>query len=105
MPKKTLTPGNLYARLSAEFRRLRPAGCQSCNMPMLYAIERVDGDYANWRVEHIDRVCHDCLPVVADIVRRHAAEFDVYDSQFTTRLPLPDFIDSTPASPGRLHRS
>jgi hypothetical protein len=103
MSKAILTPGKLYAKLGAEFRRLRPAGCESCVMPMLYAIERVDGDYANWMVENAGRACDDCKSLIADIVCRFSFEYDVYDPAFTTRAPRPGLVASSSIPPHRLH--
>jgi hypothetical protein len=103
MRKTILTPGKLYARLGAEFRRLRPATCQSCAMPMLYALDAAHGDAAhgddaNWAVHHVERLCDDCKPIIADIVRRYALEFDMYDPVFTTR-PAKTFFGATSTMP------
>jgi len=74
-------------------------------MPMLYAIERVDGDYANWLVEDATYACDDCKPVVADVVRRYSFEYDVHDPAFTTHVPRPDLIAGSSIPPYRLHDS
>jgi hypothetical protein len=98
MRKTILTPGKLYAKLGAEFRRLRPASCQSCAMPMLYAVDMAEGDGANWSVQRRERLCDDCSPVVADIVRRFSLEYDIYDPMFTTR-PAKTFFGATSTVP------
>lgn len=93
--KPLLTPGRLYARLSDEFRRRRPADCQSCVMPMLYAIEPVEGDCANWLVDEMPRSCDACQDLAAEIVRKYSFEYDVYDPAFTTKMKT---WDAFPAS-------
>jgi hypothetical protein len=82
MAKTLITPGKLYAKLSAEFRRLRADTCAACNMPMVYVIERHAGDYANWLVGEPLRNCEACEPIITDIVRRLSLEYDIFDPTF-----------------------
>jgi hypothetical protein len=95
--KKILTPGRLYARMSDEFRRMRPPDCQSCSMPMIYAIEALDGDCANWLVDEASRSCDACLGLLTGIVRRFSFEYDVYDPAFTTTFRSWDVSPATRA--------
>jgi hypothetical protein len=90
MDKVTLTPGKLYAKLAEEFRRSRPLACHSCSMPMLFVIEAGDGRNANWLVDDRAASCEQCRPLVAEIVKRFASRFDVYDPMFTTRMQMPE---------------
>ena len=50
MPRHTLTPGALYTLLNSEWAKVRPAECQSCQMPLPYPVERPDEVSANWRI-------------------------------------------------------
>src|SRR5476649_1387269 len=50
MERTALTPGKLYSRLSAEFKILRPARCESCAMPMPHLVRRSGEDAPNWAI-------------------------------------------------------
>ncbi|MEP7067872.1 MAG: hypothetical protein ABI789_01475 [Usitatibacter sp.] len=94
MEKITLTPGKLYARLSEEFARRRPRECASCQMPMVYVIERRDGDCANWMIGDLAVGCEHCRVLVNDIVSTLSFKFDIFDPTCT---PVPEY-----APPARL---
>ena len=79
MDRTSLTPGKLYARLSAEFRRLRPTQCESCAMPMPYLVHRDGDDAPNWAVEDDVAACSGCTLIAAEVVRRLALEYDLWD--------------------------
>ncbi len=73
-----LTPGNLYYRMSSEFRFARPREHGSCIMPMVVA---GTGGWtsANWHVERMTSCCAPCERLAGRIARRYAARFDVLD--------------------------
>jgi hypothetical protein len=77
MDRTLLTPGRLYARLSAEFRARRPSAC-SCNVPLPLVVER-DGDSANWELGAVPPVCDACRATIEDVANRASEHFDVYD--------------------------
>jgi hypothetical protein len=79
MDRKALTPGKLYARLSSEFRRLRPEHCGSCRMPMVVLTHRMRLDDCNWTVERAANLCEKCRVLVAAIVRRASEDYDLHD--------------------------
>ncbi len=81
MERISLTPGRLYARLSAEFAMLRSAQCSSCHMPLPQVVHRgpAKKDEANWTVGPVPSVCEACKPVVEDIARRTSYFYDVHD--------------------------
>lgn len=88
MDRTFLTPGKLYARLSAEFRKRRPAECSTCQMPMVYTVDSADPDAPNWNVE-APRCCEQCVAIVRELVERFGHEFDVFDPiSATFRRPL-----------------
>ena len=89
MYRTTLTPGKLYARMSAEFRRMRPAHCGNCRMPMVLLAHRLELDGPNWTVERDGPMCDKCRPIIAAIVRQAAAEFDLRDPTSVPFLPPP----------------
>ena len=86
MDRPALTPGRLYARLAAEYRRVRPAHCGNCRMPMVQLAHRTHLDGPNWTVEGA-ALCDKCAPLIAAIVRQAAAEYDIKDPTAVPFLP------------------
>jgi hypothetical protein len=85
MDRTSLTPGKLYARLSAEFRMLRPGTC-SCNVPLPYVVERDGPDAANWELGAVPPACETCRATIDEVVSRALTHYDVYDP---TASPVP----------------
>jgi hypothetical protein len=79
MDRTSLTPGNLYARLSAEFRMLRPDTCSSCSVPLPFVVERADAESANWELGTVPPVCDDCRATIDEVVSRALAHYDIHD--------------------------
>jgi hypothetical protein len=84
MDRTFLTPGKLYARLSAEFRMLRPDSCSSCSVPLPLVVERDDPESANWQLGGVPAVCDACRATIEEVAHRASEHFDVYDP---TALP------------------
>jgi hypothetical protein len=95
MDRPSLTPGKLYARLSAEFRRLRPTQCESCAMPMPYLVHRAGEDSPNWAVEDDVAACSGCTLIAAEVVRRLSREYDLWDPISTAVASHPMQLRST----------
>jgi hypothetical protein len=75
-PRPSLTPGELYRRMSAEFKERRAGNHGGCVMPMVLC--RADGALSvNWGLEPLTARCLQCEPVVLDIAWRYAEQFDV----------------------------
>ena len=89
MERTALTPGKLYARLSAEFRRVRPEHCGNCRMPMVVLTHRLAPDDCNWTVEAASNLCDQCEDLIAAIVKQVAAEFDLHDPISVPFFPHP----------------
>lgn len=87
MHRTSITPGKLYARLAAEFRRLRPAHCGNCRMPMVVLTHRLQLDGPNWTVEDSGPMCEKCRPIIATIVEQAAGEYDLRDPVSVPFLP------------------
>ena len=79
MDRQSLTPGRLYAKLSAEFRRLRPQHCGNCRMPMVQLTYRASPEACNWAVEEAAPLCERCRPLVATLVKDASMQFDLRD--------------------------
>ena len=78
MDRIALTPGKLYARLSAEFNRLREKRCRTCHVPMVFLAER-EGGSTNWAIENAPAVCPVCQPYIETAVEKAARQFDLWD--------------------------
>lgn len=87
--RTTITPGKLYALMSAEFRRMRPSHCGNCRMPMVVLTHRAAPNECNWAVEELSPLCDKCAPLVAAIVKDAAAEYDIKDPVSLPFFPLP----------------
>jgi hypothetical protein len=85
MERTALTPGKLFARLSAEFRRRR--GHLNCRMPMVMLAHRVTPDGPNWTLEPSLTACETCMPLVTAIVREAAEQYDLRDPTAMPKWP------------------
>src|SRR5512147_1922358 len=74
--RPALTPGDLYRRMSLEFRARRAANHGGCVMPMVVC--RPDSALSvNWSLEPLTASCAQCEPIALAIAWRHAERFDV----------------------------
>src|SRR5690242_19202361 len=89
MERTALTPGKLYARLSAEFRRVRPDDCGNCRMPMVVLTHRLGPGECNWTVEAASAQCDRCLELIASVVKKVSEEFDLHDPISVPFFPHP----------------
>lgn len=69
----------MYALLSLEFKRARPAFCRRCRAPFPYLVERTDFASANWFVSGFSECLHGCHRVVAEIIARLWTDYDLQD--------------------------
>jgi hypothetical protein len=83
--RTTLTPGRLYALLSWEYKKARPARCTSCRSPFPYLVERPDADSANWYVSGFSECRHGCHAVIAEIMARLWEDYDIVDLTATPK--------------------
>jgi hypothetical protein len=88
--RRVLTPGDLYRRLSADFRSRRPHDHRACVMPMV-VFRRRETRAPNWTTERLSSHCAHCTPVVDAVVRRHAARFDISDFTPLVRESTPEW--------------
>jgi hypothetical protein len=79
MEKEFLTPGRLYAKMSEELRARQERRCDECHMPMVYLCENPGEASANWIVEPSPAACAACEELIGEIVRKHAARYDLWD--------------------------
>ena len=76
--RPALTPGRLYAMMSAEFQERRSRHCIGCMMPMLYFQPAPEGE-ANWQLDPGGWRCRTCEESVERIFAKYAALYDVKD--------------------------
>ena len=99
-----LSPGALYARLQAEFKRRRPVACEMCRVPLPYLIERPDEASANWRMGTPLPCVHKCDLILTEISAELWPQYDLNDPiSVAVREPasLRDDVAAEPASEGR----
>jgi hypothetical protein len=84
-PRRTLTPGRLYALMAGEFKATRADGHWLCTMPMVVPARGTVGlKGANWYLQGMTSQCDECSRLARGIGLRFGASFDVSDPQ-----PLP----------------
>lgn len=78
MDRTVITPGKLYALMSAEFHRTRPDECRACRMPMVSLIAPRDFDSANWKLEPFQ--CSErCTQLVKQLANRFGESYELFD--------------------------
>lgn len=78
-PRAQLSPGALYGLLNDEFKKVRPAECDGCQMPLPFRVDPPDDVSANWRIGTPTDCPHDCRVLIAEIVARMWPLFDLRD--------------------------
>ena len=101
MAKELLTPGRLYAKLSEELRARQGRRCDQCHMPMVYLCENPGEASANWIVEASPSACDACGELIDEIVRKHAARYDLRDPTMIYARPRTTVV--IPSLSHRLH--
>lgn len=92
--KVQVTLGELYRRMSADFRAVRPADHAACVMPMVVQTDDdEDGDTHDWTVEPLTSFCPFCSPLTQMIVEEYSTRFEVRYFPRTARMSEP-FIPS-----------
>lgn len=89
MDRIALTPGKLYARLSAEFRNHPSRHCQACRMPMVVPRRSAGEDQPNWSVEETPPVCEECRPIIRAVVESVGRRYALHDPAATLKPPQP----------------
>ena len=75
--KVQLTLGDLYRRMSEDFRAVRPDDHQACVMPMVVAFHDEEEKDTNWTVEPLTSFCPFCHSLSAMIVTEYSTRFQV----------------------------
>lgn len=77
MIRTTITAAQLYTILDAEFRKLRPAACKRCRVPMPYWREPPDDVSANWHIGTPAECPAGCQLVIAELLARMWTLYDM----------------------------
>jgi hypothetical protein len=77
--RTAITPGRLYWLLTREFHERRPEACTACRMPLPELVDHHGAEEANWAPGGTPPVCESCAAVIAEIITRHQAAYDVFD--------------------------
>lgn len=78
MTRTTINAAELYTLLDAEFRRLKPAACGRCRMPMPYWRKPPDDVSANWHIGTPAECPEGCHLVVAELLARMWTRYDIH---------------------------
>jgi hypothetical protein len=68
--RSTISSAQLYAILDREFKRLRPAGCTRCHVPLPYWRKPPDDVSANWHIGQPTECPAGCHVVIAELLTR-----------------------------------
>ena len=77
MSRITVSSAQLYAILDREFKRLRPAACTSCAVPLPYYRRSPDDVSANWFIGTPHECPHGCQVVIAELLTRLWTQYDL----------------------------
>ncbi len=75
--RTTVSAAQLYTLLDAEFRRLRPAACRSCRVPIPYWRAPPDDVSANWHIGTPAQCPNGCHLVIAELLARMWTRYDM----------------------------
>jgi hypothetical protein len=74
--KVQATLGELYRRMSADFRAVRPADHRACVMPMVVRSRNPESE-ANWSVEALTSFCPFCTALTGMIAAEYSHHYEV----------------------------
>lgn len=75
--RPAISPGELYRRMSIEFKERRAANHGNCVMPMVVCHSDSPLN-VNWGLEALTARCAQCEPIVLEIAWRYAEAYDVH---------------------------
>ncbi len=75
--RTTVSAAELYTLLDAEFKKLRPAACRTCRVPIPYWRPSPDDVSANWHIGTPIECPHGCHLVIAELLARMWTRFDM----------------------------
>jgi hypothetical protein len=81
MSRTVLSAAQLYAILDREFKRLRPAACTTCSVPLPYYRRSPDDVSANWSIGTPHECAHGCHIVIAELLATLWTQYDLDRTQ------------------------
>ena len=77
MDRKVIPVAQLYAILDREFKRLRPAACRTCNVPLPYYRRPPDEVSANWFIGQPNECRYGCHLLIAELLANLWTQYDI----------------------------
>jgi hypothetical protein len=81
MSRTVLSVAQLYAILDREFKRLRPAACTTCSVPLPYYRSSPDDVSASWSIGTPHECAHGCHIVIAELLASLWTQYDLDRTQ------------------------
>lgn len=75
--RKKIPVAQLYAILDREFKRVRPAACSTCAVPLPYWRKPPDDVSANWFIGTPRDCVHGCQLVIAELLANLWTQYDI----------------------------
>jgi hypothetical protein len=75
--RTTVSAAQLYTLLDAEFRKLRPAACRRCRVPIPYWRAPPDEVSANWHIGTPPECPQGCHLVIVELLARMWTLYDM----------------------------
>lgn len=75
--RRAVPVAQLYAILDREFKRLRPAACETCTVPLPYWCRPPDDVSANWFIGTPIECEHGCHKVIAELLTYLWTQYDI----------------------------
>ncbi len=77
MARTTIPAAQLYGVLDREFKKLRPAACRKCRVPLPFWRKPPDDVSANWNIGTPSECPHGCHLVIAELLANLWSRYDV----------------------------
>lgn len=77
MERETIPVARLYAILDREFKRLRPAACTTCHVPLPYWQRPPDEVSANWFIGTPQECRYGCHLLIAELLAKLWTQYDI----------------------------
>jgi len=77
MSRTTIPAAALYGLLDREFKKLQPAACRSCKVPLPFWRKPPDDVSANWNIGTPSECPEGCQVVIAEMLARLWSRYDI----------------------------
>lgn len=77
MGRTTIPAAQLYGLLDREFKRLQPAACRRCRVPLPFFRKAPDDVSANWNIGTPSECPDRCHVVIAELLTKLWSRYDI----------------------------